>query len=105
MKLSNIILEADYWEQFKPQAKELENELKDTFNRDDISVTIIAHSNGVKAMGKVQVRTNTELPNSEYLNLKNTLSAKGYEVTGGSNYADDDGDRYYYPDVKFEFKI
>lgn len=105
MKLSSIILEADYWERFKPQAKELEYELQDTFNRNDIMVTIIAHSNGDKAMGKVQVKTDTELTNSEYLSLKNTLSAKGYDVTGGANYADNDGDRKYYPDVKFEFKI
>lgn len=105
MKLSNIIFEADYYTKFKPQAEKLESELRDTFNRDDIFVNIIAHSNGDKAMGKVQVKTDTELEKSEYLNLKNTLSAKGFDITGGSNYADNDDDRYYYPDVKFEFKI
>lgn len=105
MKLSSIIFEENYWDKFKDQAEELELQLRDTYNRQDIFVSIIAHSNGDKAMGKVTVKTDSELEPSEYLSLKNTLSAKGYDITGGSNYFDDDGDRYYYPDVKFEFKI
>jgi len=105
MKLSNIILEDDYYGRFKTEAQELENEMKDTYNRDDISVTIIQHSNGDKAIGKVQIRSNEEVRPSEYQNMKNFLGAKGFEVTGGANYADQDDDRFYYPDIKFEFKI
>jgi len=105
MKLGDIILEADYWSRFKPEAEKLEAELRDTFNNEDITVQIVAHANGDKAMGKVTIRTNEMLPPSEYQNMKNTLEAKGYEVTGGSNFADQDDDRYYYPDIKFEFKI
>ena len=41
MKLSSIILEVDYWGKFKTEAQDLENEMKDTYNRDDISVSII----------------------------------------------------------------
>ena len=105
MKLSDIILEQDYWTKFKKEAKELENELKDTYNRDDISVTIIQHSNGDKAMGEVSIQVKEALPSIEYQNMKNFISAKGFEVTGGANYADDDGDRYFYPDIKFEFDL
>ena len=101
MKLSDIILEQDNWTKFKKEAKELENELKDTYNRDDISVTIIQHSNGDKAMGEVSIQVKEALPSIEYQNMKNFISAKGFEVTGGANYADDDGDRYFYPDIKF----
>ena len=35
--------------------------------------------------------------------MKNFLSAKGFNVTGGANFFDDDGDRYFYPNIKFEF--
>lgn len=106
MKLTQIILEkVDNYTVHQEQADELERELRDTYNRDDINVKIIRHSNGDKAIGKVQVRSREELEPSLYLNMKNTLTAKGFDITGGSNYADDDGDRYYYPDIKFEFAV
>lgn len=105
MKLSNILLEDDYWSKFKSEAQDLENEMKDTYNRDDIMVTIIQHSDGDKARGKVQMKTDEELRPSEYQNMKNFLEAKGFTITGGANFADNDGDRYYYPDIKFEFDI
>ena len=105
MKLSKIILEDDYRSKFKTESQELENEMKDTYNRDDIMVNIIQHSNGDKAMGKVTVKSKDELLPSEYRNMRNFLEAKGFEVTGGANYFEDDGDRYYYPTIKFEFDI
>ena len=104
MKFKDIIFEADYWTKFESEAKKLEDEMRDTYNRDDIHVNIIQHSNGDKAMGKVKIMTRKELRNAEYKNMKNFLSAKGFEITGGANFADDDGDRYYYPDIKFEFE-
>ena len=103
MKLSDIILEVDYWTKFKSEAKKLEDEMRDSYNRDDIHVSIIQHSNGDKAMGDVKIRTNKEIRNAEYKNMKNFLSAKGFNVTGGANFFDDDGDRYFYPNIKFEF--
>jgi|SRR6056300_531030 queuine/archaeosine tRNA-ribosyltransferase len=105
MKLSDIILEDDYWSKFKTEAQEIENEMKDTYNRDDISVSIIQHSNGDKAIGKVTIQAQEEVRPSEYQNMKSFLEAKGFEVTGGANFFDRDDDRYYYPDIKFEFKI
>jgi len=76
MKLSDIILEQDNWTKFKKEAKELENELKDTYNRDDISVTIIQHSNGNKAMGEVSIQVKEALPSIEYQNMKNLFLQK-----------------------------
>lgn len=105
MKLSKIILEDDYWSKFKTESQELENEMRDTYNRDDIMVNIIQHSNGDKAMGKVTIQSKEDLIPSEYRNMRNFLEAKGFEVTGGANYFDDDGDRYSYPTIKFEFDI
>ena len=105
MKLSDIILEDDYWSKFKTEAQELENEMRDTYNRDDIHVRIIQHSHGDKAMGKVSIHSSEEIRPSEYQNMKNFLEAKGFEVTGGANYFDNDDDRYFYPDIKFEFEI
>lgn len=105
MKLSKIILEDDYYSKFKTEAQELENEMKDTYNRSDIRVNIIAHSNGDKALGKVTIVAKEDVRPSEYQNMKNFLMAKGFEVTGGANYFDEEDDRYVYPTIKFEFKI
>ena len=105
MKLSSIILEDDFYGKFKTEAQELQNEMRDTYNRDDIYVSIIQHSNGDKAIGKVTIQSNEDIRPSEYQNMKNFLTAKGFEVTGGANFFDQDDDRYYYPDIKFEFKI
>ena len=105
MKLSNIILEADYWSKFKTEAQELENEMKDTYNRDDISVSIIQHSNGDKAIGKITIVAREEVKPSEYQNMKTFLETKGFEVTGGANWYEEEDDRYIYPTIKFEFDI
>lgn len=105
MKLSSIILEADYWSKFKTEAQDLQNEMRDTYNRDDIHVSIIQHSNGDKAMGKVTIQAREDIRPSEYQNMKNFLEAKGFEITGGANWFDQDEDRYFYPDIKFEFDI
>ena len=43
MKLSNIILEDDFYGKFKTEAQDLKNEMRDTYNRDDIYVTIVQH--------------------------------------------------------------
>jgi hypothetical protein len=103
MKLSNIILED--FTKFKVEANELENELKDTYNRDDIDVTIGQYHNKDRGYGKVSFRTREELAPSEWNNIKNFIEAKGYEITSQSNFADDDGDRYFYPTIKFEYDI
>tara|TARA_B100001093_G_scaffold370310_1_gene355259 strand:+ start:317 stop:631 length:315 start_codon:yes stop_codon:yes gene_type:complete len=104
MKLSNIILE-DYWTKFRPEAEKLEAEMRDTYNRDDIHVDIIQHSNGDHAMGKVSIRQKEDLRNGIYKNMKNFLTAKGFEITGGANFYDYDDDSYSYPSIKFEFAI
>ena len=103
MKLSNIILED--FTKFKVEANELEKELKDTYNRDDIDVTIGQYHNRDRGYGKVSFRTREELAPSEWNNIKNFIEAKGYEITSQSNFADDDGDRYFYPTIKFEYDI
>jgi len=105
MKLSSIILEVDYWGKFKTEAQDLENEMKDTYNRDDISVSIIQHSNGDKAIGKVTIVAREEVKPSEYQNMKTFLETKGFEVTGGANWYEEEDDRYIYPTIKFEFDI
>ena len=103
MKLSNIILEN--FTKFKAEANNLENELKDTYNRDDIDVNIGQYHDRDRGYGKVSFRTRDELAPSEWNNIKNFLKAKGYEITSQSNFADDDGDRYFYPTIKFEYDI
>lgn len=103
MKLTNIILEELY--KFDQQAKKLEAELKDTYNRDDIYVTLGQYSGKDRGFGKVTFKTQDELPGSEWQNVKNVITAKGYEITQDSNYFDQDKDRAWYPSIKFEFDI
>jgi len=106
MKLSNIILE-DFggYTKFKPQSEKLEAELRNTYNREDIHVKIGQYHERDRGFGKVDIDTREELAPSEYNNMKNYIEAKGYEITRGANFADDDGDRYYNPTIKFEFDI
>ena len=111
MKLKDIIFEVDYWTKFESEAKELEDNLKDTYNRDDIDVTIIQHSNGDHARGKVSIRQRDHMRNAEYQNMKNYLTSigekkfgKGFKITGGANFYDYDDDSESYPDIKFEFE-
>tara|TARA_B100000085_G_scaffold192887_1_gene176768 strand:- start:1303 stop:1629 length:327 start_codon:yes stop_codon:yes gene_type:complete len=106
MKLSNIILKEDYWTRFKPEAEKLEAEMRDTYNRDDIHVNIIQHSNGDHARGTVEIMSREQLRNAEYKNMKSFLTAKGYRITGGSNFYDyEPNEREYFPRIKFEFDI
>tara|TARA_R110000803_G_C11978193_1_gene320411 strand:+ start:1008 stop:1328 length:321 start_codon:yes stop_codon:yes gene_type:complete len=106
MKLTDIILEANNWTKFEKEAAKLKSELVDTYNRDDFDVSMIQHSNGDKLMGKVTIKVTEDLPSGEYQNMKNFISAKGFTVTGGDNYADiEPGERRFYPNIKFEIEI
>ncbi len=111
MKLKDILFEVDYWTKFESEANELENDLKNTYNRDDIDVSIIQHSNGDHARGKVTIRQRDHMRNAEYQNMKNYLTSigekkfgKGFKITGGANFYDYDDDSESYPDIKFEFE-
>jgi len=105
MKLSSIIFE----NRFDQQAKKLEGELRDAHNQDNIVVSMGYFSeDGPKAskgFGKVTFRQKEEVDPSDWKNLKNFLQAKGLEVESESNYYDNDGDRHFFPHVKFEFNI
>tara|TARA_A100001015_G_scaffold223830_1_gene252224 strand:+ start:252 stop:755 length:504 start_codon:yes stop_codon:yes gene_type:complete len=99
--------ESDFggYTKFKPESEKLEAELRDTYNREDIFVTIGQYHERDRGFGKVTIRTEEEVPAAEYKNIKNTLSAKGYEITGGMNFGEREDDRITYPTVKFEFDI
>ena len=105
MKLSTIILE----NRFEQQATKLENELRDTFNNEDIHVSMGYYvKDGPKASkgyGSITYHQREAVDPSEWKSLKNILQAKGLSIESDSNYFDDDGDRYYYPKIKFEFDI
>lgn len=91
--------------EFDKQAKALQSELQDTYNRDDIYVTMGQYYNRDRGYGKVSFVTNEPLAPAEWKNIKNFLEAKGFEITQESNWYDDDDDRRYYPDMKFEFDV
>ena len=105
MKLSSIILE----NRFDQQAKKLEGELRDAHNLDNIVVSMGYFSeDGPKAskgFGKVTFKQKEEVDPSDWKNLKNFLRAKGFEIESDSNYYDNDEDRHFFPNVKFEFNI
>lgn len=98
--------ESDFggYTKFKPESEKLEAELRDTYNRDDIMVTIGQYHERDRGFGKVTIRT-SDLPDSEYKNMKSTLTAQGFEITGGMNFYDKEEDKINYPTIKFEFDI
>lgn len=105
MKLSSIIFE----NKFDQQAKKLEGELQDIYRTGKVKVSMGYYAeDGPKAskgFGKVVFVQREEVDPTQWKNLKNILRAKGYEIESDSNYYDEDGDRKYYPTVKFEFNI
>ena len=105
MKLSSIILE----NRFDQQANKLEGELQDTFNNNNIRVSMGYYADdgpkATKGYGSVTYVQKEEVDPSEWKSLKNILQAKGFSIESDANYFDDDGDRYYYPKIKFEFDI
>ena len=112
MKLSDIIFENE--SHYQKLADKLENELRDTYNRDDIHVSMGAYSGGRsardplrnKGFGRVEIMQREDLPDSEYRNMKNTLIAKGYEITGGANYYDyEPNENEFFPNFKFNFDL
>lgn len=104
MKLTDIILSEEF-KKFKEEADKLQAELRDTYNRDDIHVSLGQYSGKDRIFGKVSFLTRDSLPEMEWKNVKNTLTAKGFEITQDSNYYDEDDDRRWYPDIKFEYDL
>jgi len=92
---------------FDKEAKELQKELEDTYNRNDIHVSMGQYSGKDRGYGKVSfmVRDFAGIPPAEWKNVKNFLEAKGYEITQDSNFYDEDDDRRWYPHLNFEFDI
>ena len=79
MKLSDIIFENE--SHYRKLAKKLEDELRDTYNRDDIHVSMGAYAGGRsardplrnKGFGRVEIMQREDLPDSEYRNMKTIL--------------------------------
>ena len=103
MKLSDVILED--FARFKKESEQLESELRDTYNRNDIVVSMGQYYQKDRGYGKVTFNTNKELPPSEWTNVKNFLTAKGFEITEEGNWYDEEKDRKWYPSLKFEFDV
>lgn len=103
MKLSKLVLE-DY-AKYKEEAEKLQRELRDTYNRDDIFVTMGQYYERDRGFGKVSYTVNNEIDPAEWKNMLNYLKAKGFEITQESNWYDEDDDRRWYPDIKFEFDV
>lgn len=103
MKLSNVILED--FAKYQQEALKLEKELQDTYNRDDIKVSMGQYYEKDRGFGKVTYLVRDEIDPAEWKNMKNYLLAKGFEITQESNWYDEDDDRRWYPDIKFEFDV
>ena len=103
MKLSKLVLE-DY-AKYKEEAEKLQQELRDTYNRNDIFVTMGQYYERDRGFGKVSYTVNDEIDPAEWKNMINYLKAKGFEITQESNWYDEDDDRRWYPDIKFEFDV
>ena len=106
MKLSDIILE-------NKTAKALEQELRNQFNMDNIFVHMGVYSQDRddddplkgKGFGNVMFRLRSRVDDSVFKKIIKILQSKGFEITQDANDFDDDGDRYFYPRINFNYKL
>ena len=106
MKLSDIILE-------NKTAKALEQELRNQFNMDNIFVSMGVYSQDRddddplkgKGFGNVMFRLRSRVDDSVFKKIIKILQSKGFEITQDANDFDDDGDRYFYPRINFNYKL
>ena len=111
MKLSDIIFEN--FEYYNKLGDKLENELRSTFSRDDIFVTMGAYDQDRedddplkgKGFGNVMFRLRSRVDDSVFKKIVKILQSRGFEITQEANDFDDDGDRYFYPRINFNYKL
>ena len=106
MKLLDII--------FENKAEEaLEQELRNQFNMDNIFVHMGVYSQDRedddplkgKGFGNVMFRLRSRVDDSVFKKIVKILQSKGFEITQDANDFDDDGDRYFYPRINFNYKL
>ena len=106
MKLLDII--------FENKAEEaLEQELRNQFNMDNIFVHMGVYSQDRddddplkgKGFGNVMFRLRSRVDDSVFKKIVKILQSKGFEITQEANDFDDDGDRYFYPRINFNYKL
>ena len=106
MKLLDII--------FENKAEEaLEQELRNQFNMDNIFVHMGVYSQDRddddplkgKGFGNVMFRLRSRVDDSVFKKIIKILQSKGFEITQDANDFDDDGDRYFYPRINFNYKL
>ena len=106
MKLSDIILE-------NKTAKALEQELRNQFNMDNIFVHMGVYDQDRedddplkgKGFGNVMFRLRSRVDDSVFKKIVKILQSRGFEITQEANDFDDDGDRYFYPRINFNYKL
>ena len=106
MKLLDIIFE-------NKAAEALEQELRNQFNTDYIFVSMGAYNQDRedddplkgKGYGNVLIRQRSKVDNSVFEKIMKILQSKGFEIRQHYNDFDDDGDRYYYPKIDFNYKL
>ena len=106
MKLSDIILE-------NKTAEALEQELRNQFNMDNIFVHMGVYDQDRedddplkgKGFGNVMFRLRSRVDDSVFKKIVKILQSRGFEITQEANDFDDDGDRYFYPRINFNYKL
>ena len=106
MKLLDIIFE-------NKAAEALEQELRNQFNMDNIFVHMGVYSQDRedddplkgKGFGNVMFRLRSRVDDSVFKKIVKILQSKGFEITQEANDFDDDGDRYFYPRINFNYKL
>mgnify|MGYP001362854859 FL=1 len=106
MKLSDIIFE-------NKTAESLEQELRNQFNMDNIFVSMGVYDQDRedddplkgKGFGNVMFRLRSRVDDSVFKKIIKILQSKGFEITQDANDFDDDGDRYFYPRINFNYKL
>ena len=106
MKLCDIIFE-------NKTAEALEQELRNQFNMDNIFVHMGVYDQDRedddplkgKGFGNVMFRLRSRVDDSVFKKIVKILQSRGFEITQEANDFDDDGDRYFYPRINFNYKL
>jgi|TARA_R110000803_G_scaffold40135_6_gene86540 hypothetical protein len=108
MKLSDIILtEGHDYDKYKHVALDITKELTVGYGDYNPMVSMGHYvedgPNAGKGYGSVEFKVEEALPDDTFRQVVAFLKTRKYNVTSEANYYDDDGDRYYYPKIQFEF--
>jgi len=100
--------------EYKDASSKLNQELKSAFSEFNPYISLGMYAGGRpdsdplkgKGYGEISFIHKNTLPDQTWSKVLNWVKSKGWEITSESNFYDfEDGERDYYPKVKFQFNV